>query len=65
MTGSLRLGLAFGLLQAVLYWVLYVLLKLEDYALLTGTTVLVIGLCALMFVTRSLNRTDLEKTAVL
>ena len=63
--GSTRLGLAFAALQAVLYWVLYVLLKLEDYALLTGTTVLVIGLCALMFVTRSLNRPDSDKTAVL
>lgn len=56
--GSTRLGLAFAGLQALLYWVLYVLLKLEDYALLTGTTVLVVGLVALMFVTRGLNQRD-------
>ncbi|MFK7915080.1 MAG: cell envelope integrity protein CreD [Pseudomonadales bacterium] len=64
-TCSTRLGLAFAALQAALYWVLYVLLKLEDYALLTGTTALVVGLCALMFVTRSLNRPGPEKSAVL
>lgn len=63
-TRSNRLGLAFAALQGGLYWVLYVLLKLEDYALLTGTTALVIGLCALMFVTRKLNRTDVEKSAM-
>lgn len=61
-TGSPGLGVAFAALQVVLYWVLYVLLKLEDYALLTGTTVLVVGLAALMFVTRGLNRSSASET---
>lgn len=57
-TGSHRHGFGFALLQGVLYWTLYVLLQLEDYALLTGTTVLVVGLAALMFVTRTLHDRD-------
>ncbi len=39
-----------------LYGVLYVLLKLETFALLVGTGVLLLGLYGLMFATRSLNR---------
>ncbi|MGI9326065.1 MAG: cell envelope integrity protein CreD [Pseudomonadales bacterium] len=60
-TRNITMGLGFALLQAVLYWILYVLLKLEDYALLTGTSVLVVGLAALMFVTRGLNRDSTEE----
>lgn len=54
-TGRSAMGWCFAGLQTALYAVLYVLLQLEDYALLTGVTVLVVGLAALMFVTRTLH----------
>ena len=41
-----------------LYTGLYVLLQLEDLALLSGTAMLLVGLGALMFATRSLNRSE-------
>ena len=40
----------------LLYGALYVLLQLEDFALLTGTALLLLGLAALMFTTKSLPR---------
>jgi len=39
-----------------LYITLFVLLQLEDYALLMGTLLLLIGLAALMYATRNLHR---------
>ncbi|MEM1435828.1 MAG: cell envelope integrity protein CreD [Pseudomonadota bacterium] len=61
-TGSRRSGGAFMALQVGLYAALYVLLQLIDYALLTGSTLLVVGLAALMAVTRSLaSRSDARK----
>ncbi len=44
-----------GVIVASLYGVLFVLLTLEDYALLAGTGVLLLGLYALMYTTRSLT----------
>ncbi len=66
MTHSLRIALAFVTVEAALYWVLYVLLQLEDLALLTGTGVLLVGLGALMLVTKGLHQPagqGLEQTA--
>ena len=40
-----------------LYGVLFVLLKLETFALLVGTAVLLIALAGLMFATRALTQT--------
>jgi inner membrane protein len=53
--GSARrtLGLTAGL--AAVYAALYVILQLEDYALLVGTAVLVVALAAVMYVTRKVN----------
>jgi inner membrane protein len=45
-----------GTLQSATYAILYVVLRLEDYALLTGTVALFVALAALMFFTRSLPR---------
>ncbi len=42
-------------IMALLYGTLFVLLKLEAFALLAGTTVLLLGLLALMFSTRSMT----------
>lgn len=55
MTASSGLTLWTAVVVAALYGVLYVLLKLETYALLVGTGVLFLGLGALMFSTRSLT----------
>lgn len=55
-TGSLRIATTFVGVEAALYWVLYVLLQLEDLALLTGTGVLLVGLAALMLATKGLHR---------
>ena len=48
---------------ASLYGTLYVLLKLEAFALLVGTAVLFIGLFALMYTTRTLGETPTEEIA--
>ncbi len=55
-TRSLRIALTFVVVEAILYWVLYVLLQLEDLALLTGTGVLLVGLGALMLATKNLHQ---------
>ena len=52
-SGRLALGLTTGL--AAVYGALYVILQLEDYSLLVGTTVLVLALAAVMYVTRNVN----------
>ena len=54
LSASRPLALFTGLVIAALYGVLYVLLKLETFALLLGTGVLLLGLFGLMFATRSL-----------
>jgi len=48
-------GLIVGVLLG-LYGTLFVLLQLEDFALLTGTVLLLMALAALMFATRNLHR---------
>ena len=48
---SLIVGVLFSL-----YGTLFVLLQLEDFALLTGTALLLIALAVLMFATRNLHR---------
>ena len=53
-------GLAAGVLAA-LYGVLFVLLQLEDFALLVGVGVLLVALAMLMWVTRRL--TPAQQTA--
>ena len=56
-TGNLRLaGAAFGSL-AILYSALYVILRLESFALLVGTVLLLAALAMLMRVTRGLTPT--------
>ena len=54
--GSVRRGLGILVLLAALYAILYSLLRLEDYALLTGTALLVAVIAVLMGVTRNLHR---------
>ncbi len=55
LSGSTRLMCLTGMVVGSLYGVLYVLLKLETFALLVGTGVLLVGLSGLMFATRSLS----------
>ena len=55
MTGSSSLMIWIGAIVTTLYATLYVLLQLETYALLVGTSMLFFGLVALMYVTRSLS----------
>jgi len=57
-TRSKPIALAFGLVELLLYWVLYVLLQLENLALLTGTGLLLTGLAALMLATRNLHQEE-------
>ncbi len=45
-----------GAMQTVTYAVLYVILQLEDYALITGTMALLVALGTLMYFTRTLSR---------
>ena len=52
---SLRHGFIMAALMTVLYITLYVLLQLEDYAMLMGTTIILLMLAVLMYVTRSVN----------
>jgi len=57
-TRNTKVALLFVAVEALLYWVLYVLLQLEDLALLTGTGLLLVGLAALMLATKGLHRDD-------
>ncbi len=52
-----------GVVIGALYGVLYVLLKLETFALLLGTAVLLVGLFGLMYATRALTPDDHEPEA--
>ncbi len=54
--GSLARAVLVGAMQTVTYAVLYVILQLEDYALITGTIALLVALGALMYFTRTLSR---------
>lgn len=58
---SWRVTVVFAVIEAALYWVLFVILRLEDYALLTGTGVLLLGLAILMLVTRQLPQFGLGR----
>jgi inner membrane protein len=53
--GSWRMGGAFGSGLAALYGMLYVILQLEDKALLMGSLLLFVALSAVMLVTRNLD----------
>ena len=50
--GGTRRGLAFGAGLAVLYGVLYLLLRAEDFALLVGASLLFAALASVMLLTR-------------
>ena len=54
-SGSKALGAAAAVTLGVLYAVLYALLRLESFALLVGTAVLLVALAMLMWVTRRLT----------
>jgi len=53
--GRWRRAALVGTMQTVTYAVLYVILRLEDYALITGTVALLVALAALMYFTRTLS----------
>ena len=53
---SLRHGFIMALLMTILYITLYILLQLEDYAMLMGTAIILIMVGVLMWVTRGINR---------
>ena len=55
MAHSKILTISITIIVLSLYIVLYTLLKLEAFALLAGTSVLLIGLTALMYATRGLS----------
>jgi inner membrane protein len=54
--GRWRRAVLVGAMQSATYAVLYVILQLEDYALITGTVALLVALAALMYFTRTLAR---------
>ena len=57
-SGDSRLAVLCAALLVVLYGVLYALLRLESFALLVGTGVLLLALAMLMWVTRRLTPAD-------
>ncbi|MDR2302550.1 MAG: cell envelope integrity protein CreD [Deltaproteobacteria bacterium] len=57
-SGSRNLGLFALSLTALLYSVMYLILRQEDYALLSGTILLVAVLIALMILTSKVNRPE-------
>ncbi len=54
-TGETRLAGIIAAVEMGLYGILYVLLQLEDYALLTGTAVLLLAFGLIMYATRALG----------
>src|SRR5262249_41253082 len=60
--GGMRQGLMTGVGLSGLYAFLYVLLQLEDYALLTGSIALFLILAFIMFITRRVNWYDLRRS---
>lgn len=57
-TRTATIAAAFVAVEALLYWVLYVLLQLEDLALLTGSGLLLVGLGVLMLATQGLHKDE-------
>ncbi len=57
---SLKYGFVLFSYLIGVYTVMYALLKLEDYALLIGTMILVIVMIVIMFVTRKLHKSDAD-----
>ena len=55
---SFKHGLIMAVLMTILYVTLYVLLQLEDYAMLMGTAIILIMVGVLMWVTRGINRQE-------
>ncbi|MDR1943479.1 MAG: cell envelope integrity protein CreD [Synergistaceae bacterium] len=51
-----RPALMIALVQALLYTLLFFILRMEDYALLAGTAILIVGTAALMAATRNVNQ---------
>ena len=58
--GGRRQGVLMGLALTILYGYLYLLLRLEDYALIAGSTGLFVMLALVMFLTRRVNWYDLR-----
>ena len=58
--GGLKEGLAVGMSVATVYGFLYLLLRLEDYALLAGSLGLFAMLTVVMLLTRKVNWYDLR-----
>ncbi len=58
--GGRRQGTLMGAAMTVLYGYLYLLLRLEDYALLAGSIGLFVMLALLMFLTRRVNWYELK-----
>ena len=56
--GKLVPALIMGTVFAASYLLNFILLRLEDFALLAGTTVLAVILGAVMFLTGKINRTE-------
>lgn len=54
-TGTRAQGAAMAAVLAMLYSFLYLLLRLEDYALLAGSAALFIGMALVMYATRRIN----------
>jgi inner membrane protein len=61
--GGIGRAAVIGGVLTILYGVLYVLLRLEDYALLLGSLVLFAALAVLMYVTRNVGELAEEDTA--
>ncbi len=57
---SLRYGFVLFSYLIGVYTVMYALLKLEDYALLIGTLILILVMIVIMFVTRKLHKSDTD-----
>jgi len=60
--GRWRRAVLVGAMQMTTYAVLYVILQLEDYALITGTVALLVALAALMYFTRTLSQRQPDGT---
>jgi inner membrane protein len=56
-------GLLLFSILSLLFGLIYTLLRLEDFALLTGTVLLLAALAGLMFITRDINHAPLENEA--
>ncbi len=58
---NIRFSLALSAVITILYTYFYIILQMEDYALLTGNIGLFTVLGLFMFVTRNINRTESEE----